>query len=61
MNGIQWSFFPDRFSAQDTSIPAAVFVWHVQNNRSDDVEVAITMTMENGVSELMFCYFFSVM
>ncbi|CAK8694587.1 unnamed protein product [Clavelina lepadiformis] len=34
---------------QDTSIPAAVFVWTVENKRKDDIDVTITMSMENGI------------
>nr|CAB3248405.1 non-lysosomal glucosylceramidase [Phallusia mammillata] len=33
---------------KDTSLPTAVFAWHIQNNNSETVEVSITMSMENG-------------
>ena len=34
---------------QDTSLPSAVFVWTIESNRNDDVEITITMAMENGI------------
>lgn len=33
---------------QDTSLPAGVFVWLVENNNDEDVEVSIMFTFENG-------------
>uniref|UniRef100_A0A8D0E4M1 Non-lysosomal glucosylceramidase n=1 Tax=Salvator merianae TaxID=96440 RepID=A0A8D0E4M1_SALMN len=34
---------------QDTSLPVGVFVWEVENNSSEDVEVSIMFTFRNGI------------
>lgn len=33
---------------QDTSLPAAVFIWKVENNGDEEVEVAIMFTFQNS-------------
>ena len=33
---------------QDTSLPAAVFIWTVENNNAYPVDVSITFTFKNG-------------
>lgn len=33
---------------QDTSLPAAVFIWEVENNADEEVEVAIMFTFQNS-------------
>ena len=40
---------------KDTSLPSAVFVWTIENNRNSDIEVTITMCMENGIGEISIC------
>ena len=34
--------------SQDTSLPAAVFIWEVENNGDEEVEVAIMFTFQNS-------------
>ena len=36
---------------QDTSIPAAVFVWQIENNSDTAVDVSIVFTFKNGQGE----------
>ncbi|XP_078484409.1 non-lysosomal glucosylceramidase [Ciona intestinalis] len=38
--------FPNDY--KDTSLPAAVFVWDVENRGNEEVEVTIVMSLENG-------------
>ncbi len=39
------------FSVQDSSLPAAVFVWNILNHGEEDAEVSITFTFKNGQGE----------
>ncbi len=39
---------PVEFSQQDSSLPAAVFVWEVQNASRDELDVSVTFTFKNG-------------
>lgn len=36
---------------QDSSLPAAVFVWDIQNNSPDPKLVKITFTFQNGIGD----------
>ena len=36
------------FTSEDTCLPVAVFVWQVENNNDEEVEVSIMFTFQNG-------------
>ena len=36
---------------QDSSLPAAVFVWDIKNNSTEEVDISITFTFKNGQGE----------
>lgn len=33
---------------QDSCLPGAVFVWDIQNNSKEDLDISITFTFKNG-------------
>ena len=40
--------FTTTTSLQDTSFPMTAFIWTVQNNSSDDLDISVTFTFKNG-------------
>ena len=40
-----------QFYFQDSSLPAAVFVWSVENHGDEEVEVSIMFTFQSGQGE----------
>lgn len=34
--------------SQDSCLPGAVFVWDIQNNSKEDLDISITFTFKNG-------------
>jgi non-lysosomal glucosylceramidase len=39
------------FNTQESSLPAAVFVWTIENNSGEDLDISIVFSFQSGVGQ----------